>query len=127
MGYAGKGVRERQRHRNGHTMARLAKELAGAGGMPGPFRRMQRFDPGGNRTNQIIPEGSTRLGDAIRFAVGAGLGVVIAPTRDGGALSITILDGDSREKGYASDPDEFDALLGGLNDYAGQREGSLGT
>jgi hypothetical protein len=59
--------------------------------------------------------------------VGAGLGVVIAPTRDGGAVSITILDGDSREKGYAADPDEFDALLGGLNDYVGQRERPLGA
>lgn len=40
-----------------------------------------------------------------------GFGLVLGKTSDGGALSITILDGDQRVKDWPTNPDDFDKFV----------------
>lgn len=41
----------------------------------------------------------------------AGYGIVLGKTSDGGALSVTILDGNDRYKDYPSSADDFDSFV----------------
>jgi hypothetical protein len=54
------------------------------------------------------------LGQVVDAVIGRGDGITIARTRDGGAISITILSGDARPRGYASSQVELDELFAGL-------------
>lgn len=47
------------------------------------------------------------LADAIAAAISDGVAVLFAATRDGGAVVITVLDGDKRHKAYASNAGEL--------------------
>jgi hypothetical protein len=58
------------------------------------------------------------LGDVIGDTASAGIGVLISPTRDLGAVSLTLYVGDDRERAYASTAEEFTALLEAARDIA---------
>jgi hypothetical protein len=49
--------------------------------------------------------------------VDAGIGVLIGRTRDGGAVSMTVLDGDERFRSYGSTDEEVDAMFGALRNF----------
>lgn len=63
------------------------------------------------RIPELLDGADSVLGEAIRLALESGCGVLVSPTRDGGALSITLYVGDDRLRGYAASPEEFTALL----------------
>jgi hypothetical protein len=56
-----------------------------------------------------IPNDS--VGQLVKQVVGSGCGLVLGATSDGGALSITILDGDKRVREWPSTIDDYDLLL----------------
>lgn len=84
-------------------------------GSPGPraipFKPLINERNGQGRVDQLLDGADTVLGEAVRLALGAGVGVLLSPTRDGGALSVTLYVGDDRYRGYAASPEEFTALL----------------
>lgn len=49
------------------------------------------------------------LWSGVQCAVQAGCAVLVGQTRDGGALCITVLDGDERHRTYAADTGELEA------------------
>lgn len=60
--------------------------------------------------------------DTLACVIGQGAAVMIGGTRDGSALVITLLDGDTRDKVYCHDKDELRAALTDLAaDFAGER------
>jgi hypothetical protein len=60
-----------------------------------------------------------RLGLALDATIRHGNAVLIGQTRDGGALVITILEGDERHRTYAATQEELDAAVGALEDLYG--------
>lgn len=86
-----------------------------------PMRRILGQQSGPNRLDDITKGKAARIGDIVCDVIGSGLGVILAPTRDGGAVSITLLDGEDREKGYAGDSEQLDGLLDALGDFATAR------
>lgn len=62
------------------------------------------------------------LGEAVIRQVLSGRGVLLAQTSDGGALSITVYDGDDRERAYPSSPEELEALIEALDALPGTRD-----
>lgn len=50
------------------------------------------------------------IGRFVQRATGAGLAVILGVTSDGGAVSITILDGDERIREWPSSKDDWDGL-----------------
>jgi hypothetical protein len=84
---------------------------------PSGGTRATQFKPllnervGATRVTHLLDGADSVLGEAIRLALESGAGVLLSPTRDGGALSITLYVGDDRLRGYAASPEEFTALL----------------
>lgn len=58
---------------------------------------------------------------ALQTAIAAGFGVLLAPTSDGGALSLTVYDGEERYRSYCGTSGEFEAALQALTDRATAR------
>jgi hypothetical protein len=102
-------------------MARTASERMGPTRKLQPMRRILGRTDGANRVDDITKGKAPAIGEVVCDLVGAGLGVIFAPTRDGGAISVTILDGEDREKGYAGDSEQFDSILTALGDLATAR------
>lgn len=86
-----------------------------------PFRRILSTAPSPERIDGITTTHTALLGESVSDILGAGLGIIFAPTRDLGAIAITLLDGDEREKGYASDSESLRVLLEALRDTANSR------
>jgi hypothetical protein len=63
-----------------------------------------------------------RLLGAISKVVDAGDAVIVGSTRDGGAVCITVLSGDDREKLYASSEEELGRICEALLDAYGDAE-----
>jgi hypothetical protein len=61
------------------------------------------------------------LGEVIGDAASAGIGVLVSPTRDLGAVSLTIYVGDERERAYASTSDELATFIEAIRDIATAR------
>ncbi len=55
-----------------------------------------------------------QLRDAICAVTGAGAAIMLGRTSDGGALAITVLDGDQRVKEYPRDAEEAEKTLAWL-------------
>jgi hypothetical protein len=55
---------------------------------------------------------------AIKTTLVAGLGLMLASTSDGGAVSLTLYDGDERRRSYASSPEELVAALEAVRDQS---------
>ena len=70
----------------------------------------------GPRLNVILGTTQEVMGNALHAVLMGGMGVLIAPTSDKGAISVTLYDGDERLRSYASSPDEWKAILSALTD-----------
>ena len=70
------------------------------------------------RTGQILSIPAQELMDALSVAVAAGCAVLISPTSDAGALSVTLYAGDQRHRAYASSAEEFHSILEALRDVS---------
>lgn len=57
---------------------------------------------------------SARLGLVLDCVIAAGAAVMLGATRDGGALVITILDGDQRHRTYCTDEHELTSALASM-------------
>jgi hypothetical protein len=79
---------------------------------PNPFRAVARH----TQARPDLANYST-LGLVLDKIVSAGCGVIIASTRDGGAIVFTVLDGDTRHRTYCSDDTELEEALDSLNEY----------
>lgn len=53
---------------------------------------------------------------ALRAALAAGIGVLLASTTDGGAVSVTLFVGDDRAKGYLTSPEQAATFIDHLRD-----------
>jgi hypothetical protein len=51
------------------------------------------------------------LGAALDAVLGAGCAILLGRTRDGGAVVLTVLDGEQRHRTYAGTTDELDAAI----------------
>lgn len=60
--------------------------------------------------------------DALSRAVGAGLGILVSLTSDGGALSVTIYDGEQVYRSYAANFEEAIALWKAVDEAADRRK-----
>lgn len=70
------------------------------------------------RTGEILGTDTAALHAAMAVACAAGCGLLISPTSDGGALSVTLYAGDQRHRGYASSSMEFQSLLQAVRDVS---------
>jgi len=71
------------------------------------------------RLAELLHGTDSVLGEAVRLALESGCGLLLSPTRDGGAISVTLCVGDDRFRGYAASPEEFAALLDRVADKRG--------
>ncbi len=72
------------------------------------YRHLQSADASDLSKWDVDP---TMVGEAVLRIVGFGDAILFGLTSDGGALRITIFDGDHRHNLYASGPEEVSALL----------------
>lgn len=91
---------------------RLARTLSG-GNAPGRGGRFRQLVPRGstNRLAGILEVDPALFSECILSALAAGRGVLLASTSDGGALNVTLFEGDERSRTYASTPEEFSEAL----------------
>lgn len=80
------------------------------------FKSLVDRQDSGPRLTSILSESSQETSAAIHAAVLGGLGVLIASTSDGGAISVTVYQGDERLRSYASNRDEWMGILEALRD-----------
>lgn len=106
-------------------MARTAPPTSTPAGRPRADRPHRVFDsnPETPRVLRILEGVAPTLGEVLCDSVSVGLGVLISATSDLGAISVTVYDGDEREKRYATDRAELEALLQALRDFAQARMG----
>ena len=102
-------------------MARTNTDRAVAAGKIRPLHRVLSSAVESNRVDELTKGRETRLGEIVCNLIGASLGIIIAPTRDGGAISFTVLDGPDRDKGYAGDGAQLDTIIEALDDVANSR------
>jgi len=80
------------------------------------FKSLVDRQDSGPRLSQILSETGEQTWAAIHAAVLGGLGVLIASTSDGGAISVTCYQGDERLRSYASSREEWLGILEALRD-----------
>jgi len=80
------------------------------------FKSLVDRQDSGPRLSSILSETGDQTWAAIHAAVLGGLGVLIASTSDGGAISVTVYQGDERLRSYASSRDEWLGILEALRD-----------
>lgn len=74
----------------------------------------QRDGPG--RIQRLVQGSESLTTDAVHACLLGGMGILLAPTSDGGAISVTVYDGQDRYKSYAASPEEFAKLLEAVRD-----------
>jgi hypothetical protein len=72
----------------------------------------------GDRAHKLLATARDDLADTVLLCVASGVGFLISPTSDGGALSITVYAGEKRERDYAGNPDDLAQLLEAVRDFA---------
>jgi hypothetical protein len=87
------------------------------------FRPLPGFADNGKKPKEGVDFFPPHTAEMIPQAILSGLGVALTITRDGGALSLTVYDGDDVYRSYASYPDEIDALWVGLGTLINQKMG----
>lgn len=87
-------------------------------GKGGAFKDLVARQDREPRIQQVLRGGAQPLGECLVDALAAGMGVLLAPTSDGGALSITVYDGDDRMRTYVTNPDELSEALDALGDLS---------
>lgn len=75
----------------------------------------------GNRVAGIVKVDSKLWVAAIECCLAAGLGLLFSSTSDGGAVSITLYDGNDRSRSYATSPEELADMLAIVRDRAESR------
>ena len=75
------------------------------------------------RLAELLHGTDSVLGETVRLALESGCGLLLSPTRDGGAISVTLYVGDDRFRGYAASPEELAALLDRVADKRGTTNG----
>lgn len=93
----------------------LPSRLQGRGPNLRPLVDRRGSGPGLARFKDVD---SDRWLEAINGCLDAGLGLLISATRDGGAISLTVYEGDDRSRSYASDAGELVELLAAVRDRA---------
>jgi hypothetical protein len=75
-----------------------------------------RPNPFGGKVQTIAPEFGdvSETGLAIDAVLRAGCAIIFGHTRDGGAVCITILDGNDRHRSYCSNDQELDSAISAL-------------
>lgn len=88
-----------------------------AAGRGGGFRQL--VDRKSTRKAQLsVRDGSwTQNAQALGEAVDGGLGVLLARTQDGGAISMTVYQGQNRYRSYAATESELDELFQALGEH----------
>lgn len=76
---------------------------------------------GASRVSALVEGAESEWVGILGLVVESGYGLTISATRDGGALSLSLLTDTGPLKRYASHPDELAQLLGGLRTYLTQR------
>lgn len=71
-----------------------------------------------DRALQLVTAAREDLADTIQRCIAGGVGFLISPTSDGGAVSVTVYAGDKRERDYAGNPDDLTALFEAVRDFA---------
>jgi len=99
------------------TMPR--KQESGKGGnfdtRPNPFQGSQ------NRPKTIADYTEVpNLGKALQVLIQAGCACILGGTRDGGAMVVTILDGDNRHRTYCSTSEELQDAFSRIEDMYGE-------
>lgn len=104
-------------------MARTADPKSTPAGRSGAvsLRRLSNRDHDAPRVGQIVGQNTALLGEVVGDIAAAGIGVLISPTRDLGAISLTLYVGEDRDRAYASTPEEFATLLETARDIAHAR------
>jgi hypothetical protein len=87
----------------------------GRGGNFKPLVNKEDFIP---RTGEILNVDQRLLFQAVSTAVLSGCALLISPTSDGGALSVTLYAGQQRHRAYATSSAEFEATLKAVEDVA---------
>lgn len=75
------------------------------------FRPLVPRTQGPNRVQHIVEGQEATVGDVVVAALEVGLGILLSPTRDAGAVGIILYDGDGGSQTYASTPEEFLAAM----------------
>jgi hypothetical protein len=85
------------------------------------FRPLLEHRQGPTRVATITQGTDTLFERAILSALVAGLGILLAPTSDGGAVSVTVYDGELRLRSYAGSQDEWNDALQAILDLATEK------
>lgn len=81
-------------------------------------RLVKRGATHSDKAHQMIVEARDDLADTVIVCMAAGVGFLVSPTSDGGAVSVTVYSGDKRERDYAGHPDELAMLFSAVRDFA---------
>jgi hypothetical protein len=87
-------------------------------GKNGSFKPLGKQRGDTPRVGKILGIEPQVLMDALAVACAAGCAVMFSPTSDGGALGVIVYAGEQRHRGWASDAEEFGALLSDVRDVS---------
>jgi hypothetical protein len=95
---------------------------SGENGKGGNFdtRRNPFSDKPGKKGGAPELASEASIGGTIDAVLRAGCALMLGHTRDGGALVITVLDGDDRHRTYCSNDEELDAAVRALANMYGK-------
>jgi hypothetical protein len=96
----------------------LSGATPGRGGSFRPLRDRRQTQP---RIPEIVNVEASLWSRSIGLALTAGLGVLLAPTSDQGAISVTVYDGDDRRRSYAGSREELQDALEAIEELAAER------
>lgn len=86
------------------------------------FRSLFDRGRGTARAHDLVVGRESSIGTAVVSALRGGLAVLIGITSDGGAVSLTVYDGQERQRTYAANPEELEAALDALRNFAAERD-----
>lgn len=100
-------------HKIEGRLSEMAKQQTGKGGLwdtrPNPFAQQK------GRTAQGHLGDVSGLGVALDKVLSTGCAIMFGLTRDGGAMVLTVLDGDERHRTYCSNQSELDLAVEALD------------
>jgi hypothetical protein len=87
-------------------------------GRGGNFKQLGNRRDASPKTAQILGIPAQDLMDALAVAFASGCAVLMSPTSDGGAVSVTLYAGDQRHRAYATSAEEFAETLLAVRDVS---------
>lgn len=87
-------------------------EGRGRGGNYAPLAPVART----SATGDLFGVDASLLLECVSSVIGAGAAVLLAPTSDGGAISVTYFNGTDRRRSYATGREQLEAVLLALRD-----------